>query len=63
MPSIGPTELIVILILALLVFGPKRLPEIGRTVGRSLREFRRATTEIREDLERDLDEDESKQPG
>ena len=55
--NIGPTELIVILVLALIVFGPQRLPEIGRSIGRSLREFRRASDEIRGELERDLDED------
>ena len=55
--NIGPTELIVILVLALIVFGPKRLPEIGRSIGRSLREFRRASDEIRGEIERDLDDD------
>jgi sec-independent protein translocase protein TatA len=54
--NIGPTELIVILIVALIVFGPKRLPEIGRTIGRSLQEFRRASNDLREELERDLDD-------
>ena len=55
MPSIGPAELILVLILALLVFGPSKLPEVGRTIGRSLREFRRASSGIREEFERDLD--------
>ncbi len=55
MPSIGPAELILVLILALLVFGPTKLPEVGRTIGRSLREFRRASSGIREEFERDLD--------
>jgi sec-independent protein translocase protein TatA len=40
MPEIGITGLIVILIVALLVFGPKRLPEIGRAVGKGMREFK-----------------------
>jgi sec-independent protein translocase protein TatA len=39
MPSIGPTELIVVLILALLIFGPKRLPDMGRSLGKGMREF------------------------
>jgi sec-independent protein translocase protein TatA len=52
--NIGPAELIVILIIALIVFGPKRLPEIGRTLGRSLQEFRRASNELRRDLDLDL---------
>jgi sec-independent protein translocase protein TatA len=45
--NIGPTELIVILVIALIVFGPKRLPEIGRTMGKSLRELRKATDDIK----------------
>ena len=57
--NIGPTELIIILVLALIVFGPTRLPEIGRSIGRSLREFRRASDEIRGEIERDLDVDET----
>jgi len=55
--NIGPTELIVILIIALIVFGPKRLPEIGRTVGKSLREFRRASQDLKDELNLGLDED------
>jgi sec-independent protein translocase protein TatA len=55
--NIGPTELLVILVLALIVFGPQRLPEIGRSIGRSLREFRRASDEIRGEIERDLDDE------
>jgi TatA/E family protein of Tat protein translocase len=56
--NVGPMELMVILILALIVFGPARLPEIGRTVGKSLREFRRATDEIKDELQLHLDDDE-----
>jgi sec-independent protein translocase protein TatA len=44
MPEIGITGLIVILIVALLVFGPKRLPEIGRSLGRGMREFKDSIT-------------------
>ena len=44
MPEIGITGLIVILIVALLVFGPKRLPEIGRSLGRGMREFKDSVT-------------------
>lgn len=55
--TIGPAEMIVILVLALIVFGPARLPEIGRTVGKSLREVRRAGMDLRQQFETDLDED------
>jgi len=61
--GIGPLELVVILAVALLVFGPKRVPELARTVGRGLAEFRRASNDLRktlaldelqQDLRRDL---------
>jgi TatA/E family protein of Tat protein translocase len=55
--NIGPMELIVILLLALIVFGPQRLPEIGRTVGKGLREFQRATRDIRGEIEGALKEE------
>ena len=53
--NIGPTELIVIVVIALIVFGPKRLPEMGRSVGKSLQEFRRATAEVRREIRDGLD--------
>jgi sec-independent protein translocase protein TatA len=40
MPNIGPLEVIVVLVIALIVFGPKRLPELGTSLGRGIREFR-----------------------
>jgi sec-independent protein translocase protein TatA len=40
MPNIGPLEIVIVLIIALVVFGPKRLPELGRSMGKGLREFR-----------------------
>jgi sec-independent protein translocase protein TatA len=55
--NIGPTELIVVLVIALIVFGPRRLPEVGRTVGKSLREFRKASQDLRDELNINLDED------
>ena len=45
MPQIGPMELIIVLALALLVLGPKRLPAAARSVGQGMREFREAITE------------------
>ncbi len=45
--NIGPTELMVILVLALIVFGPKKLPEMGRSIGKGLREFRKAQMDIK----------------
>jgi sec-independent protein translocase protein TatA len=53
MPNVGPLELIVVLIIALIVFGPKRLPELGRSLGRGIREFRGSVSG-----EKDDDEDE-----
>ena len=40
MPNIGPMELIIVLVLALLILGPKRLPDAGRSLGRGMREFK-----------------------
>lgn len=40
MPNVGPLELAIVLVIALIVFGPKRLPELGRSLGRGIREFR-----------------------
>lgn len=54
MLDIGLQELLLILIVALLVFGPKRLPELGRALGRAMREFRRASDEFRSTLETNL---------
>jgi len=39
-PNVGPLELAIVLIIALIVFGPKRLPELGRSLGKGIREFR-----------------------
>lgn len=56
MPNLGPAELIVILIVALVVFGPRKLPELGKSLGAGLREFRRSTSGLREELEGSLKE-------
>ena len=52
--SIGGTELLVILVIALLIFGPRKLPELGRTIGGALSEFRRASNDIKRSLEEEL---------
>ena len=44
MPNIGPLELAIVLIIALVIFGPKRLPELGRSLGNGLREFKSSVT-------------------
>jgi sec-independent protein translocase protein TatA len=46
LPNIGPLELIIILAIALLIVGPGRLPEMGSAIGRTIREFRKASTDI-----------------
>jgi sec-independent protein translocase protein TatA len=45
MPRIGPTELVIVIILALLIFGPRRLPGAGRSIGQGMREFKTALTD------------------
>lgn len=52
--SLGAPELVAIFVLALLLFGPKKLPELGRALGRSFAEFRRATTELKSTFEREV---------
>ena len=49
--GIGPTELIIILAIALLVLGPKRLPDLARSLGKGLAEFKRATADVTEELD------------
>ena len=44
MPNIGPLEIAIVLIIVLIIFGPKRLPELGRSMGRGIREFRSSVT-------------------
>jgi sec-independent protein translocase protein TatA len=49
--NIGPSELILVLVLALVVFGPKKLPEIGKAVGSGVKEFKRAAGDLRKSIE------------
>lgn len=50
MPQLGPAEILVVLIVALMVFGPKRLPEVGRQVGRGLKELRKIQETVRDEI-------------
>jgi TatA/E family protein of Tat protein translocase len=52
--GIGMPELIVILVIALLIFGPRQLPHMGKAVGRGLAEFRKASQELKESLESEM---------
>jgi TatA/E family protein of Tat protein translocase len=52
--SIGGPELVVIFVVALLIFGPRKLPELGRAVGRGLAEFRKAASDLRETLDTEV---------
>jgi sec-independent protein translocase protein TatA len=56
MPNVGPLELIVVLIIALIVLGPKKLPEVGRSVGKGMREFKDALSGEQEEEPRDTRE-------
>ncbi|MEP7246430.1 MAG: twin-arginine translocase TatA/TatE family subunit [Gammaproteobacteria bacterium] len=58
--SLGMPELIVIFIIALVVFGPRKLPELGRSLGRGIAEFKKATTELQDTLEREITADEQR---
>ena len=52
--SLGTMELVVILVIALVVFGPRKLPELGRSLGKSLGEFKRASNDLRNTLEEEI---------
>jgi TatA/E family protein of Tat protein translocase len=54
--SIGMPELILIFVVALLVFGPKKLPEIGKSLGKGLAEFKRASDELKKTIEHEIEQ-------
>ncbi len=60
MPNIGFPELILILVIALLIFGPKKLPEIGKSIGKAISELRRASNELKETIEDEIRAEEIK---
>ena len=55
MPNIGAPELIIILVIALLILGPGKLPEVGASLGKSIREFRKASTDLQESVNVNVD--------
>lgn len=61
MGNIGFPEMVMIFVVALLVFGPKRLPELGRSLGKGLSEFRRASSDLRNSIEREIEASEIEQ--
>ena len=59
--SLGFPELLVIFVIALIVFGPRKLPDLGRSLGKSIAEFKRASNELRNTLDEEIRFDEHKQ--
>lgn len=58
--NIGVPGLILILVIALVIFGPKKLPEIGKAVGQTLKEFKKSTRELTEDIKVDMKDENKK---
>lgn len=54
--GLGPTELIIILVIALVIFGPSRLPKVGQSVGQALRAFRDSTDKVQQEVTKSLEE-------
>jgi len=61
MGSLGMQEIMIIFILALIVFGPRKLPEIGKTIGKGLAEFKRASNELKQTWEEEVNLDKEKE--
>jgi len=58
--SIGMPELVIILVIALIIFGPRKLPELGKSLGKSINEFKKASTELQNTLEKEIQLEEQK---
>ncbi len=59
--SIGMPELVIILVIALIIFGPRKLPELGKSLGKSINEFKKASTELQNTLEKEIQLEEQKE--
>jgi sec-independent protein translocase protein TatA len=59
--SLGMSELIIILVIALIIFGPRKLPELGRSLGKSIGEFKRASNELRSTIEDEIRVEETRE--
>lgn len=59
--SIGMPELIIILVIALIIFGPRKLPELGKSLGKSLNEFKKASQDLQNTLESEINIEEQKE--
>jgi TatA/E family protein of Tat protein translocase len=62
MMGLGGPELIIIFLVALVVFGPRKLPELGRSLGKGLNEFKRASNELRNTLDEEIRDEERAKP-
>jgi sec-independent protein translocase protein TatA len=60
--NIGPWELVLVLVIALIIFGPGKLPEVAKSVGKGINEFKRASNEVKQQVQEavNLDDDEKK---
>lgn len=60
LPNVGPTQLLIILVVVLLIFGPKNIPKLARMMGRGLREFKDASSKMTDSILDDDDDEEEK---